>query len=118
MIDPPNFDDRQTRRLIIAVMLRSGADSTGERSVEAVADEWLETGFDDPEEVEDWLRARCFTAAGARALDEAGITPEQAALRTQAGVKNYEDTLGFKLVHGDLSFDEARRVITNHFWNS
>ncbi len=88
------------------------------RPVEEVAGEWIDAGFDDPEEIEDWIRARCFKAAGARTLDDAGITPVQAALRTKLGVRNDEDTLGFKLITGDLSFDEARRIITNEFWNT
>jgi hypothetical protein len=103
---------------MIAVLQRYGADVTGGRPVEEVADEWFDAGFDDPEEVEDWLRARCFTAAGAYSLDMAGITPEQAAICTRLGDGDYEDTLGFKLINGHLSFDEAKRVITNDFWNS
>jgi plasmid stability protein len=89
-----------------------------ENSVEAAAREWLAAGFTDEEEIEDWLRARCFTAQGAFALEQRGITPEQAALRTRAGTKDYEDTIGYKIINGELSFDEATRIITNAFWNS
>lgn len=88
------------------------------RESERAAREWLAAGFDDPEEVEDWLRARCFSPASAAALERAGITPEQAALRTRAGSADYEETIAYKLTRGDLSFDEARRIITSDFWNS
>jgi hypothetical protein len=100
------------------VLARYGDAATRGAPVTQVAQTWMEAGIDDPEEVEDWLRARCFAAAGALALDRAGITPEQAALRTTAGAADYEDTIGHKLTHGDLTFDEARRIINSAFWNS
>lgn len=104
---------------IIEVLRRyDEAAPTHENSVEAAAREWLAADFTDEEEIEDWLRARCFTAQGAFALEQRGITPEQAALRTRAGTKDYEDTIGYKIINGDLSFDEATRIITNAFWNS
>ena len=87
-------------------------------SPEAAAREWLAAGFTDEEEIDEWLIARCFNARGARALDERGITPEQAALRTTAGRNTREDTIGYKIINGELTFDEAKRIITNAFWNS
>ena len=110
--------DEETVREIAAVLAHSAPEATGGREPEEVAREWLEEGFDDAEEVADWLRARCFDAAGARRLEDAGITPEQAAMRTDAGAGDAEDTLGAKLVRGELSFEEARRIITSEFWNS
>lgn len=104
-------------RRISEALERHGGAAMGEASPASVAQEWVDAGFDDPEEVEDWLRARCFSADGARALEMAGLTPEQAAIRTEAGTASYEDTIGYKLIHGDLSFDEARRIITSEFWN-
>ncbi len=91
---------------------------THQGSVEEAAREWLAAGFTDEEEIEDWLSARCFDAHGAQALEQRGMTPEQAALRTRAGTKDYEDTIGYKIINNDLSFDEATRIITNAFWNS
>jgi hypothetical protein len=92
-----------------------------EAATQAVTDtarRWMEAGFDDPEEVADWLRARCFDARGALALERAGLTPEQAAVRTKAGTADYEETIGFKIIKGDLSLEEARRIVTSDFWNS
>ena len=80
-------------------------------------DEWAAAGFDDPEEVAAWVEAGCTDPAVARRLDDAGITPEQAALRTSEGQTGAEDTLGRKLARGELSLDEARRLITREFWN-
>lgn len=77
-------------------------------------DEWLAEGFDDPEEVEAWLAAGCLGAADARRLDDAGITPEQAALR--AG-PDPDDTLARRLARGELTLAEARRIITRDFWH-
>ncbi|MCA1636619.1 MAG: hypothetical protein LC802_23750 [Acidobacteria bacterium] len=110
--------DEVAVRDIAAVLRRFGPPETDERPAENVAREWFDAGFVDPEEVEDWLRARCYTAEGALSLERAGITPQQAAIRTTAGTDSSEDTLGSKLARGELSFDEARRIITSEFWNS
>ncbi|MGB7926231.1 MAG: hypothetical protein WCF57_23525 [Pyrinomonadaceae bacterium] len=111
-------DSLETLRRINEALARYGDAATGDSSPPTrAAQEWVDAGFDDPEEVADWLRARCFHADGARALEMAGLTPEQAAIRTQAGTASYEDTIGYKLIRGDLSFDEARRIITSEFWN-
>ncbi len=115
-------DNSPSRRAVIheisEALTRCGDEATAGLPVSEVARAWLEAGFDDAEEVEDWLRARCFSADGALALDRAGITPEQAALRTTAGTPPYEETIGYKLTQGHLSFDEARRLINSAFWNS
>lgn len=103
---------------IAAVLERHGVEATGGRRAAEVAREWAVAGFADAEEVDDWLSARCFTPAGALALDRAGLTPEQAAILTSAGTSGGEDTLGFKLTNGQLSFEEARRIITSDFWNA
>jgi hypothetical protein len=87
-------------------------------SIEEAARQWMDSGFEDAEEVDEWLAARCFNAAGARALEMAGITPDQAAMLTRAGTGEYEETIGYKIIKGDLSIDEARRIITSAFWNS
>ena len=107
-----------TISLVSRVLEHHGEAALGDAPAIDVAQSWIDAGFDDPEEVDDWLRARCFRADGAHALEMAGITPEQAASRTQAGTADYEDTIGYKLTHGDLSFDEARRIITSEFWNT
>ena len=112
------MEQAETIRLIGEVLGRHGPDATGGASVEEIARGWIAAGFEDPEEVDDWLRARCFVAKRAQALEAAGFTPEQAALRTQAGTAAYEDTIAFKLNHNDLSLSEARRIITSAFWDS
>ncbi len=114
-------DKERTNELllrIIEVLRRyDEAALTDESSVEEAAREWIAAGFAE-EEIDDWLDARCFTAQGALGLEQRGITPEQAALRTRAGTKDYEDTIGYKIINNDLSFDEAMRIITSAFWNS
>lgn len=102
-------------RAVAEVLQRRGA-ASGRDPTEA-AREWVENGFDDAEEVAAWLDAGCAEAGAARRLEEAGITPEQAALRTTAGASTEEDTLGGKLSRGELSLEEARRIITRQFWN-
>jgi hypothetical protein len=39
-------------------------------------------------------------------------------MRTRAGTRDYEETIGYKIINDDLSLEEARRIITNAFWNS
>ena len=114
---PPRHDEDDTRALG-ALLARHGEAALGGATPEEAARSWLDAGFDDPEEVEDWLRARCFTPEGAQAVERAGITPEQAAALTTAGSPAYEDTIGYKLAHGHLTVEEARRIITSDFWNS
>jgi hypothetical protein len=87
-------------------------------SIEEAAHQWMIAGFEDAEEVDEWLAARCFSAEGARSLEMAGITPDQAASVTSAGTASYEETIGYKIIKGDLSIEEARRIITSAFWNS
>ena len=101
---------------IAEVLKRRGALSAGE-DAEALAREWAAAGFGDAPEVEDWLEAGCATPACARLLDDAGLTPEQAAIRTGGGSAGYEETVGRKVANGDLSLEEARRVVTSEFWN-
>lgn len=112
------MEQAETIRLICEVLYEHSGDALGGARTEEVAQKWIDAGFDDPEEIDGWLRARCFDAARAQALEAAGFTPEQAALRTKAGTASYEDTIAYKLNHNDLSLDEARRIITSAFWNS
>ena len=109
---------RENIRAIVEILGQHDEIVRGGRPLEQVALEWLAAGFDDAEEIDAWIEARCLAAGDAQALERAGLTPEQAALRTGAGAGGYEDTVGFKLIKGDLSFDEARRIITSEFWNS
>lgn len=101
-----------------AVLARYGEEARGGVPPAEAARRWADAGFDDPEEVEDWLRARCFSPESALAIERAGITPEQAARRTRAGHPGYEETIACKLARGHLTFEEARRIITSDFWNS
>jgi len=111
-------EDELQIRTLVEILARYAEARDAVQTLEAAARAWLEAGFDDPEEVSAWLDARCFTATAAQALERAGLTPEQAALRTSAGARPYQDTIGFKFLRGDLSLDEARRIATSEFWNS
>ena len=74
------------------------------------AETWAECGLEPPE-VEEWLRARCFDPNVARDLADAGVTPDLAATRTDAGRGDYTDTVGFKVSDGDLEVEEARDLL-------
>jgi len=100
----------------IASVLKSSETLTPDAG-NALAVEWIDAGFDDPGEVQEWILARCFSPDHARRLDDAGITPEQAALVTTAGLSSRADTVGHKVSTGEMSLEEARRIITSHFWN-
>ena len=74
------------------------------------AETWAESGFE-AHEVEEWLRARCFDPSIARDLADAGVTPDVAATRTEAGRGEYNDTVAFKVSDGDLEVEEARDLL-------
>lgn len=112
------MEQTETIRLICEVIASHGVDALGGAGTEEVARQWIDAGFDDAEEIDGWLRARCFSAERAQALEAAGFTPEQAAFRTKAGAADYEDTIAYKLNNNDLSINEARRIITSAFWDS
>jgi hypothetical protein len=114
MADPTRLEEDESARAVARILAARGGAALQGRAPEAAARLWVENGFDDPEEVEAWLDARCPDAASARRLEEAGITPEQAAFRTNA---DGEETLGSRLARGELSLAEARRIITREFWN-
>jgi hypothetical protein len=111
-------EQAETIKRICRVLEEHAPDALGSANAGEVARQWIEAGFDDPDEIEGWLRARCFAPNRAQALEAAGFTPEQAALRTTAGTADYEDTIAFKLNRNDLSLNEARRIITSAFWDS
>jgi len=128
-----SFEAGTLAHAIAGAVERYGAEALGGGvSAEQAAQRWIDAGFDDAEEVDDWLRARCFSASAARALEDAGITPEQAATPMIAGSsgggdddssdsgsdRDVADTLGGKFTRGRISIDEARRIVTNDFWNS
>ncbi len=111
-------EQSETWARVRAVVEQHGAEALlGPLSLEEATRAWIGAGFTEPEEVDEWLAARCFSAEGAHKLEMAGITPEQAAMPTTAGREDYEETIGYKLIKGDLSLDEARRIITAAFWD-
>lgn len=112
------MEQTETIHLICEVLGNHGGEALGGASTEEIAGQWIAAGFDDAEEVDGWLRARCFSAERAQALEAAGFTPEQAAFRTKAGAADYEDTIAYKLNNNDLSINEARRIINSAFWDS
>lgn len=77
------------------------------------AETWADIGFE-ADEVEEWLRARCFDPNAARDLADAGVTPELAATRTEVGRGDYVDTVGFKVSDGDIEVEEARDLVGVH----
>lgn len=74
------------------------------------AEAWAESRFT-ADDVDEWLKARCFHPSAARDLADAGVTPEMAAMRTEAGAGDYVDTVGFKVADGDLEVEEARDLV-------
>ena len=110
--------EQEVTRRICEVLERHGEAALAGAPAETAAYRWITRGFTDTEDVGAWLAARCFDAAQAETLEAAGFTPEQAALRTTAGRGEYEDTIAHKLAHGDLTLEEARRLVTSDFWNT
>jgi hypothetical protein len=110
-------DNTEITRRVRDVLARYGDAALAGAPAETIAYRWLAHGFTDAEEIEDWLDARCFRPERAHELDRAGLTPEQTRLRTNAGRGDYEDTVAYKYAQGDLSLEEARRIVTSDFWN-
>jgi hypothetical protein len=77
---------------------------------DAATEAWEETGLD-AAEVEEWLKARCFNPSAAEDMADAGITPEMAMMKTDAGSGDYVDTVAFKVATGDLEVEEARDLV-------
>lgn len=113
----PNTEnsERQATLNAIAAILRKFDVRTNEAEA-SLAQRWLDAGFDDAEEIGDWLLARCLTPEDALQIERAGITPTQAATRTRLGADGEEDTIAHKILQGSLSLEEARRIITSDFW--
>jgi hypothetical protein len=93
---------------ILGVIERHGHFAHGGNPADA-AEVWAESGFE-AHEVDEWLRARCFDPSAARDLADAGVTPEMARMKTDAGAGDYVDTVGFKVSTGDIEADEAREL--------
>jgi hypothetical protein len=62
-------------------------------------------------DVDEWLLARCYDPSAARDLADAGVTPEMARMKTEAGAGDFVDTVGFKVSDGDLEVEEARDLV-------
>ena len=118
MKDGMEIERAEMLRRIVEVIERHTEAAQRDASTQEAAHQWMAAGFEDAEEVDEWLAARCFSAEGARSLEMAGLTPDQAATVTRAGTAEYEETIGYKIIKGDLSLEEARRIITSAFWNS
>jgi len=101
-----------------ATLARHGDEALEGKTPDMAARNWIEAGFMDEEDVDDWLNARCFNPLCAQQLDSAGITPEQGALRTRAGRTAVEESVACKFSRGELTLEEARRIVTSDFWNS
>lgn len=86
--------------------------------IRSAAQSWLAADFDETDEIEAWLLIGCTNPHIARQLDDAGITPAQAAFRTTEGNTEIKDFIYNKFARGELSLAEARRIITNEFWNN
>ncbi|MDT7542277.1 MAG: hypothetical protein QOE33_2181 [Acidobacteriota bacterium] len=110
-------DNREIIRRVLDALALYGDAALAGAPAETVAYRWLAHGFTDAEEIEDWLDARCFRPERAHELDRAGLTPEQSSSRTNAGRGDYEDTIAYKYAQGDLTLEEARRIVTSDFWN-
>ena len=90
----------------IASVIRANAEFAAgafdDETILEIAQEWVDAGFDDPDEVTEWIEtARCFRADAARALYNEGVTPEEASKVADT------ETIGYLYANGDIGLDEA-----------
>lgn len=74
---------------------------------EGTAQEWCNAGFG-VAETEEWLSARCFDAASAAALRDAGITAGDARWQPEGN----PETIGYLVSNGDMTVERARELIS------
>lgn len=104
---------------MIAAVSEAGSRAYGNEALGAVAQEWIDAGFDEVDAAQ-WLGAGCFDANTAAELRKAGVTPEQAAVhpsgddlrRVGARVEGYGESIGYMVANGDLSTACALRLVT------
>ena len=77
---------------------------------DAIAESWEETGID-AAEIDEWLRARRYSPEAAEDMADAGVRPQMAIMKTDAGSGDYVDTVAFKVATGDLEVEEARELV-------
>lgn len=117
MNDSTTEPDAPLIEIIVAAIECAARRSELEKlNADSLAREWLESEFDDKDEIVEWIKARCFAPVCAQQLDAAGITPAQAAHLTTEGARDYPDTIAYKFAQNDLTLAEARRIITHEFW--
>lgn len=98
-------DENGADSAMVDTLTRHGEVAHG-GDAEGAAIEWEQAGMT-PEQADAWLDARCFDADAAARLAAAGITAEQAAERTDAGLGGYADTIGYKVANTDLDVADA-----------
>ena len=103
------MDKTQTEQEALATMVEAinVADRwflAGNESVEGVAQEWIDAGFDS-ETAYPWWLARCFDAGAAARCRNGGLTPEDLSKPSDhPGM-----TVGYAVCNRDMSVDEALR---------
>jgi hypothetical protein len=92
-------------KAIADVIAAAGEFAHGGEDPAAVGREWLEAGFN-ADETAEWLSARCFDAMAARALADAGVSPEDAARQHADG-----ETVGYRVANGDIGPARAAALL-------
>ena len=98
-------DQQRLLRETVEVLLHFGPWAAGD-DPEATAQEWRDFGFC-PDEVREWLRARCFQPGAALQLQFVQLGPGDASRRVESPVGRYTDTLGYLVSNRDLTAPEA-----------
>lgn len=78
--------------------------------LDAAAAEWEATGLS-VEEIDQWIEARALDPEAVREMVDAGITPEQGAVRTVTGHGGVQYTVAYKVSCGWLGIPEAIEAI-------
>lgn len=81
--------------------------------VEATVQAWNDARYTDLDSdvVAAWCEAKCFDADSARALETAGVTPQQASETIERC--GYRETLAYVVSNHDISVSEAVELVSS-----
>jgi hypothetical protein len=92
----------------IQEIINAHGDFSHDGDPEGVTREW-EKYFQNPQEVDAWLRSRCYKPICAHQFKQRGITPEEASIVVI--FNSVLDTIGFHVSSKVMDYEEAEELL-------